>query len=75
MLCEAVNRLLVLVPVVARSVVVRVFFLDHLALFVCKELDGGVHAPKPRVLIDLLIRHPLLGVDLKETSEEVACLR
>ena len=40
---EAVDRLFVLVTVVAAAVVVGVLFLDHFALFVVKELHRGVH--------------------------------
>lgn len=71
---ETVNRFFVLITVVTRRVVVRIFFLDHLALFISEKHDALVHRFKPRVLINLLDREPLLRVDLQETSKHVSCV-
>ena len=65
MLGEAIHRLFVLIPVVAATIVVSVFFLDHLALFVVEELDGGVHRAQPRVLVDFADGDAALRVDLE----------
>jgi len=47
--CEAINRLLVFVAVVATTVIVCVLFLNHLAFLVVEKLDGGVHVFQPGV--------------------------
>ena len=74
MLCEAIHWLFIFVSVIARSVVVRVFFLYHLALFLRKELHRLIHTPQPRMLINLPVSKSLLWVDLKKTSQEITCL-
>ena len=74
MLSEAIHRLFVLIPVVAAAIVVSVLFLDHLALLIVEELDGGVHRAQPGVLVDFADGDAAFRVDLEQAPEQVSRL-
>ena len=72
---EAVNWLLILVPVVATAIIVCVLLFDHLAFLIVEQLHRAVHLPEPRVLEDLSYGEALLRVDLEEASKQVSCFK
>ena len=72
MLCEAVDRVFVLVPVEATGVVVSVFLLDDLLLLVIEQLKVGIVVLQPRVLEDFRDGDSFEWVDLQQATEHVS---
>ena len=71
MLCEAVDRLLLLVAVESGRVVVGVLLSDHLPLLVTKELQLLVEVIEPVMSKELRTSQPFMRIDLKQTPEDI----
>lgn len=69
---EAVDWLLVLVPVVTAWVIVSIFLLYHFSFLVIEQLEGLIIVRKPWVLLYLLDREPFVRIDLQKTTKHIS---